>query len=85
MLVSLNDEPYTDAVNARNEPGLYSLIMTSRKPEAREFKRWVTHKVILATRRDGFYSTQPKTELTLIIAEQLVQQNRTLTAQTGQG
>ena len=28
---------------AVNEPGLYGLIMTSRKPEAKQFKRWVTH------------------------------------------
>ncbi|MTI84273.1 MAG: Bro-N domain-containing protein [Firmicutes bacterium] len=28
-----------------NEPGLYRLIMGSRKPEAREFKRWVVHEV----------------------------------------
>ena len=38
-----------------NESGLYSLILRSRKPEAREFSRWVT-KVVLATiRRDGAY------------------------------
>lgn len=28
-----------------NEPGLYSLIFRSRKPEAKAFKRWITHEV----------------------------------------
>ncbi|MGE5552948.1 MAG: phage antirepressor KilAC domain-containing protein [Betaproteobacteria bacterium] len=38
-----------------NEPGLYSLILGSRKPEAKLFKRWVTHEVIPAIRRTGYY------------------------------
>lgn len=37
------------------EAGLYSLILRSRKPEARSFKRWVTHEVLPAIRRDGGY------------------------------
>lgn len=44
-------------VNAVNEPGLYSLILSSRKPEAKAFKRWVTHEVLPAIRKDGVYST----------------------------
>ena len=32
-----------------NEPGLYSLILRSRKPEAKAFKRWITHEVIRKT------------------------------------
>jgi prophage antirepressor-like protein len=38
-----------------NEAGLYSLILTSRKAEARRFKRWVTHEVLPALRRTGVY------------------------------
>ena len=38
-----------------NEPGLYSLVITSRKPEAKAFKRWVTHEVIPSIRRTGGY------------------------------
>lgn len=38
-----------------NEPGLYSLVLGSRKPEARAFKRWVTHAVIPAIRKTGGY------------------------------
>ena len=35
------------------EPGLYSAILGSRVPEARAFKRWVTHEVLPALRREG--------------------------------
>ena len=38
-----------------NEPGLYSLIFKSRKPEAKSFKRWVTHEVLPAIRKTGAY------------------------------
>lgn len=40
-----------------NEPGLYSLVLGSRKPEARAFKRWITHEVVPAIRRHGMYAT----------------------------
>ena len=36
-----------------SEPGLYSLILRSRKPEARQFKRWVTHEVLPTIRATG--------------------------------
>lgn len=39
-----------------NEYGLYSLVLSSRKPEAKEFKRWITHDVIPAIRKTGSYS-----------------------------
>lgn len=38
-----------------NESGLYSLIFKSRKPEAKKFKRWVTHEVLPAIRKTGSY------------------------------
>ncbi|MCP4697819.1 MAG: hypothetical protein GY862_13350, partial [Gammaproteobacteria bacterium] len=41
-----------------NESGLYSLIFTSRKPEARAFKRWVTHEVLPAIRKTGAYGVE---------------------------
>lgn len=40
-----------------SESGLYSLVLRSRKPEAREFKRWVTHEVLPSIRQTGSYST----------------------------
>ncbi|GAA4774318.1 BRO family protein [Microbacterium gilvum] len=42
-------------VNAVNEAGLYSLILGSRKAEAKQFKRWVTHEVLPTIRRTGSY------------------------------
>lgn len=42
-----------------NEPGLYSLILRSRKPAAKRFKRWVTHDVLPALRKSGRYETAP--------------------------
>lgn len=38
-----------------NEPGLYTLILGSRKPEAKAFKRWITHEVIPSIRKTGGY------------------------------
>lgn len=40
-----------------NESGLYSLILRSRKPEAKRFKKWVTSEVLPAIRKTGTYST----------------------------
>lgn len=41
-----------------SEPGLYKLIMRSRKPEAKEFQRWVTHEVLPSIRKHGIYATE---------------------------
>jgi len=40
-----------------SEAGLYSLILKSRKPEAKAFKRWITHEVIPSIRKHGAYAT----------------------------
>ena len=45
-------------VNVINEPGLYTLIIRSNKPEARAFKRWITHEVLPAIRRNGRYDAE---------------------------
>ena len=39
-----------------NEPGLYAVILRSDKPEAKSFKRWVTHEVLPSIRRTGGYT-----------------------------
>lgn len=57
--------PVTDVLGRQqdtiviNEPGLYSLILRSRRPEARAFKRWITHDVIPAIRKTGRYEAAP--------------------------
>lgn len=42
--------------NHINEPGLYALILGSEKPEAKAFKRWVTHEVLPSIRKTGGYT-----------------------------
>ena len=44
-----------------NESGFYHLILKSRKPNAKQFKRWVTHEVLPSIRKTGSYSCTPQT------------------------
>lgn len=47
---------------AINKPGLYALVLGSRKPEAKAFKRWITHEVLPAIEKHGMYATQEMAE-----------------------
>lgn len=42
-----------------NESGLYSLILSSKLPTAKQFKRWITAEVIPSIRKHGAYMTKP--------------------------
>lgn len=44
--------------NIINESGLYSLVLSSRKEQAKAFKRWVTHDVLPAIRKTGLYEAK---------------------------
>lgn len=48
-----------------NEPGLYDLIFMSRKPEAKAFKRWISHEVLPAIRETGRYEVEPASQFQL--------------------
>ena len=48
--------------NIISESGLYTLIMRSNKPEAKQFRKWVTSKVLPSIRQHGFYATPAKVE-----------------------
>jgi prophage antirepressor-like protein len=69
--------PVTDSLGREqqtyivNEPGLYSLILRSRKPQAKDFKRWVTHEVLPSIRRTGSYSVAEvsRKELALMVIQ----------------
>lgn len=70
--------PLTDSIGRSqlsyivNEPGLYSVILRSDKPEAKDFKRWVTHEVLPSIRRTGSYTmqtAQPMTPAQLLAAQ----------------
>ena len=60
-------------VNAVTEPGLYSLVLGSRKKEARAFKRWITHEVIPSIRKHGAYMTPQTLEQALLSPDFLMQ------------
>jgi len=49
-----------------NELGLYTLVLGSRKQEAKAFKRWITHEVIPTIRKHGAYMTPEKLEEALL-------------------
>lgn len=55
------------------EPGLYRLVMRSRKPEAKEFQRWVTHEVLPSIRKHGAYMTQQTLDKALTSPDFLIQ------------
>ena len=48
----------TQATWVVTEPGLYALVITSRKPEAKTFKKWVTSEVLPAIRKTGRFDMQ---------------------------
>lgn len=67
------------SMSSVNEYGLYNLVLGSRKPEARKFKRWITHEVIPAIRKTGSYSKQlSPLEILAAQANALVIQERKL-------
>ena len=55
-----------------NEPGLYALVLGSRKPEAKAFKRWITHDVIPTIRKHGAYMTPEKVEEILLNPDTII-------------
>lgn len=81
-------------VTVVNEPGLYSLVLRSRKPDAKRFKRWVTHEVLPTIRQTGGAYIAPGSaaahamlanpldaiEQTLKVARDLESKNRELQA-----
>lgn len=73
----------TIEINAVSEAGLYHLILCSKKPEARAFKRWITHEVIPAIRKHGAYMTKSvleqvleNPELVLLMAQRMLEEQR---------
>lgn len=72
-----------------NEPGLYTLVLGSRKPEAKAFKRWITHDVIPSIRKNGGYIAGQETlspeELmakALLVAQKTIEEKDKLLSHT---
>lgn len=65
-----------------NESGLYSLVLSSKLPTAKEFKRWVTHEVLPQIRRTGGYipTTDADDDMTILAKAVMIGQ-RTMEAQ----
>lgn len=59
-------------MNVVNEFGLYQLVFKSRKPEAKRFKRWVTHEVIPSIRKHGAYMTPETIEQALLNPDTII-------------
>ncbi|MGN7324785.1 BRO-N domain-containing protein [Bacillus altitudinis] len=59
--IILNDGRQKREFATINEPGLYTLILSSRKPEAKQFKRWITHDVLPAIRKNGMHISEDAT------------------------
>lgn len=65
-----------------NESGLYSLVLSSKLPTAKEFKRWVTHDVLPQIRRTGGYiPTSDADDDMTILAKAVMIGQRTMEAQ----
>lgn len=67
-----------------NEPGLYNLILGSRKQEAKRFKRWVTHEVLPSIRNHGMYATPQAIEAMLQDPDTMIQTLQALKAEREQ-
>lgn len=70
-------------INAVNESGLYSLVLGSRKPEAKQFKKWVTSDVLPSIRKNGGYiAGQENDDPELILAKALQVANNVILRKT---
>ncbi|WP_038292092.1 BRO-N domain-containing protein, partial [Zooshikella ganghwensis] len=68
-----------------NESGLYSAILKSRRPEAKAFKRWVTHEVLPSIRKNGGYiAGQEKDDPSLMLAKALLMAQSVIETKTVQ-
>ncbi|WMI82465.1 BRO family protein [Anaerotignum sp. MB30-C6] len=90
----VDDDDKTDGVTIRdaigrsqkpiiiNESGLYSLILSSKLPNAKKFKRWVTSEVLPSIRKHGAYIIMPKLEEIMANPESLELLLKQLLAET---
>ena len=78
--VSKIDTPYgTQEMTIINESGLYSLILSSKLPTAKQFKHWVTSEVIPSIRKNGGYiANQDQLTDAELLAKALIVANRTI-------
>ena len=68
--------------NIINESGLYNVILRSDKPEAKKFKRWVTHEVLPSIRKHGAYMTEKTLEEAILNPDYLLKLAQALKDET---
>ena len=61
-LIQGNGSNYKSKAVLINESGVYALILGSKLPNAKKFKRWVTSEILPSIRKNGFYATPEKIE-----------------------
>lgn len=67
-----------------NESGLYSLVLSSKLPTAKQFKRWITSEVIPSIRKHGVYMTQETLQAAILNPDTLIQLCQQLKAEQAQ-
>lgn len=83
IILTISNDANTVRLLGVTESGMYALVLTSRKPAARTFRKWVTAEVLPTIRKTGAYSIQPAPALTQMevlaaIAQRMVEQERQL-------
>lgn len=78
---SFNGSGQTRSMTIINESGLYSLIMSSKLPTAKEFKHWVTSEVLPSIRKHGAYMTSDMLEEVLTNPDMLIRLAQQLKAE----
>lgn len=58
QVLKIEHKGQTRDLNVISESGLYALVLSSQKPEARVFRKWVTSEVLPAIRKAGKYTTE---------------------------
>lgn len=80
-VISTDTPGGTQEMSIVNEPGLYTLVLGSRKPEAKAFKRWITHDVIPSIRKTGGYNaTSKELQAIFMLDSRTVQHEQRITA-----
>jgi prophage antirepressor-like protein len=79
-VISTDTPGGTQEMQAVTESGLYSLVLGSRKPEAKQFKRWITHEVLPAIRKTGQYIARPASQIEVLAqtVQVLVEQDKAI-------
>mgnify|MGYP003369104941 CR=1 FL=1 len=73
--VAIHDGRQNRSMIIINESGLYSLVLSSKLPTAKKFKRWVTNEVLPSIRKHGIYATTQTIETMLADPDNAIRKN----------